>query len=302
MPTTEAVDLTGRTPRGQAASGGGCLMVFSLPFLAVGPGIAWLVTTSPEGANVPLPVVYGFASLFSLAGLLVFIGGVRASIRRYRNNQQRRAHPEQPWRADYTWNERGDRDRPFAKAVSGLVGMALFALFLAPFNWFLWMERHPILIIVVGIFDLCLIAGVGFWLYDIGRSLKYGAGWIQYERFPFFLGERLDVRLGCRGRLDRFEKVIVTVRFVRERQQSSRSGNSSHTTTLCRQHWAERLEFDPRVLRGASDLPVSIELPTGDYATRLSDTPARYWEVEMQGVAPGIDFESRFLVPVYGRG
>jgi hypothetical protein len=297
MPTTETVDLTGRTPRGQSASGGGCLMAFSVPFLAVGPGISWLVTRNPEGANAPLPVIYGFASLFSLAGLLVFAAGLKASLHRFRWNRLRRAHPDQPWRADYDWKERGDRDRPFSKAVSGLFGLAFFALFLAPFNWWMWHERHPFGILIVGLFDVFLVAGIGFWLYEIGRALKYGAGWIAYERFPFFLGERLEVRLGCRGRLDKFEKVVVTVRFIRERQTSGKSSS----TTSCRQHWAERLEFDPRILRGASDLPISIELPTGEYGTRLSDTPARYWEVEMKGEAPGIDFESRFLVPVYSR-
>jgi hypothetical protein len=33
----------------------------------------------------------------------------------------------------------------------------------------------------------------------------------------------------------------------------------------------------------------------------MSEEPPRYWEIETKGEAPGIDFKSRFLVPVYAR-
>ena len=298
MPDTKPVDLTGHVPRGSTTDGGGCLFAFGLPFMAAGLGAAWAVHLDPSTANVPLPAVYAFCGLFVLVGFGLSLHGIRTSVARWRRARIRRQYPNDPWRADYAWDPKGDRERPIAKAINGLFGLAVFAIFLAPFN--VWMANDPntVGVIILGIFDLLLVASIGFWLYDLGKGLKYGAGWVRYERFPYFLGDRLDVRLGFRGRLDKFEKVIVTLRFIKERPQTSGKSQS----VLCRQTWAEVLEFDPRVLRGATDLPVSIELPTGEYTTRLSEAPAQYWEIELHGVAPGIDFQSRFLVPVYARG
>jgi hypothetical protein len=237
VPTTEPVDLAGlRMPIGRARGGGGGLVLFSIPFLALGPGIGWLASRSLQDLQLPLPVVYGATSLFSLLGVFLFIGGIKASVRHHRLKQAGRRHPGQPWYTDHLWNEHGE-------------------------------------------------------------NLDDGGGWITYERFPFLLGERLDVRLGRRGGFDGFEKVVITLRFVRERH-----GSGDDTATYHCQHWAEQVELDRRVLAGASELPISIDLPVGDYGTSLSEMPGRYWEVEMHGIGPGTDVRSRFLVPVYSRG
>ena len=127
--------------------------------------------------------------------------------------------------------------------------------------------------------------------------MKYGAACIAYDRFPFFLGEPLDVRLGCRGGLDRFEKLTVTVRFMKVKREQ----NGSSTDNVCYQHWAEALVFDASLLRGVRELPISVPLPRGDYGTWLSGDAPRYWEFEAKGDGPGIDFLARFLLPVYGR-
>jgi len=38
-----------------------------------------------------------------------------------------------------------------------------------------------------------------------------------------------------------------------------------------------------------------------DYVSRLSERPARFWELEVKGKTPGVDYQERFLLPVYGR-
>jgi hypothetical protein len=49
-------------------------------------------------------------------------------------------------------------------------------------------------------------------------------------------------------------------------------------------------------------LPITFNLPTGDLGTKISEcsTP-RYWELEIHADTPGVDFNARFLVPVYTR-
>jgi hypothetical protein len=193
----------------------------------------------------------------------------------------------------------GDRQRPLRQALGSAFLAAFVVLFLAPFHW--WMSADPWMpgTLILGFFDLAFLVLGLVRLYRLGRLLKYGTGWIRFDRFPFFLGETLDLRLGCRGRLDRFRSLIVTLRLV----QVTRETRGSSISFVGHQHWAERLEFDPRTLQDPTELPVSIPLPADGPCTSIAEDPPRYWEIEIEGPAagPGLDFQARFLVPVYSR-
>lgn len=305
MPDTHVVRLPGHPVLSETAASvgqGGCMMAFGLPFVAAGAYLAWVTNVHPEqlffsGPVMPVPFIYGLASLFVVAGLLLWWIALRAIAVRSSRERRRRRHPQEPWLGDRAWNRKGDRERPFAGAIQGLFGVAFLVLFLTPFHW--WMSADPWIpgILILALFDSFLLAALAYWLYTVGRSIKYGAARIAYDRFPFFLGEALDVRLGCRGRLDRFDKLTATVRFIEVKRE--RRGNRNDL--VCYQHWAEQLAFEPRLLRDVPVLPISLPLPTGDYETRLSGDAPRYWEIEAKGEAPGIDFLARFLLPVYSR-
>ena len=114
--------------------------------------------------------------------------------------------------------------------------------------------------------------------------------WIRFERFPFFLGETADLRVGLEGRHDPAEKVAVTLRFVREKWEH-RGGKTR--TPVCYQHWADTREVSLQ----DGEVRVSFELPEGDEVTRLADHAASYWELEVARATR----RCRFLVPVYRR-
>ena len=304
MPDLSVVELTGRTPRGRGQQGPGCFIVFGALFMAAGASVAWRLTRDSAGTEAPLPVIYAFGGLAVLFGFSLVLSGLKTAWAAARRARIRRQFPNEPWRADHRWDERGERERPMAKAISNLIGMVLFALLLAPFNWLTWVYWNPVAAVVMAVFDLMLVAGVVYAFYEMARAAKYGAAWIEYERFPFFLGEPLRVRLGSRGGLDRLQKLLVTVRFVREAAVPGARDSKGHRSSriAARQHWAETLEFDPGLLRGTTELPVGVDLPAdADYGTELSAPVARYWEIEMKGEAPGIDFHAQFLIPVYAR-
>ncbi len=303
MPQTETVKLTS-PPLVQSGSrsGGGCLLAFGLPFVAIGAYLAWLLYAHRERIafeepRMPDPFVYCFCAAFVGAGLKVWADGLSAILQNWRTDRGLRARPREPWLGDHPWNPEGARQRPWLAALRGLVAFAWLVAFLAPFHW--WMTAVPWLRgqLILGLFDAIFLGLALVWLFRLARSIRHGAGWVRFDRFPFFLGENLDVRLGCGGRLDRFERLTVTVRFVHVKKEQRGSSRAA----VAYQHWAEQLVFEPSRLQDPHVLPVSLALPGGDLGTWLSLEPPRYWEIETKGSGPGLHFESRFLVPVYAK-
>lgn len=281
---------------------GGCMFAFGLPFVATGVALAWIRLFRPEwiqyeGSPTPAAIIYGMAALFGGAGLLLWVPHAFAVAARLRQDRRAKQFPREPWRADRSWNSKGDRQRPVSDALGSLVFFAFMALFLAPFHWWMWAETWWPGVAIVALFDLFLLAGLAYWAYTVGRSLKYGAARIAYDQFPFFLGEPLGVSLMCRGGFERFDRLTVTVRFVKVKIESK----DNRSDKVCHQHWAEERVFERALLAGVAELPLSFQLPEGDYDSRLGDDPPRYWEIEAKGEAPGIDFAAQFLLPIYAR-
>jgi hypothetical protein len=304
MPETKVVKLNqpALVTAATGGAGGGCLVAFGLPFVALGAYLNWLVYAHIDRITftdppMPRPFLYILASIFLTAGLAVWSRGLHGIFASWRLERTMRANPDEPWWGDHGWKATGAHEHPFWGALGGLFFCAFFAAFLAPFHWWMSWERWIPGFFILAFFDLIFLGVAGAWLYGVARSIKYGAAWIRYGRFPFFLGETLDIRLGCRGSLARFDTITVTVRHVHTRKDRDDS-----TQLTAYQHWAETLTIDPRSLQDANELPITLTLPTGDYGTWISDDPPRYWEVEANAEAAGIDFAARFLLPVYAKG
>jgi hypothetical protein len=306
MPDTNVVRLPGHPVLANEPAAslgeGGCLLAFGLPFVAAGAYLAWVTRFHPEqlffsGPVMPTKLIYAFAGLFVASGAILWSTALRAMGAGFARARRARSYPHTPWLADRAWDVKGERQRPWAGAMSSFTLIGFLALFLLPFHWWMYADTWIPGVLILALFDLVFLAFLTYWLYAVARSLKYGRAWVGYDRFPYFLGEPLDLRLGCRGGLDRFTKLTVTIRFVRVKNEVQ----GRNRQAVCHQHWAEEMAFDPGLLRGATALPISLVLPAGDYANALSADPPRYWEIEAKGEAPGIDFLALFLLPVYAR-
>ena len=73
-------------------------------------------------------------------------------------------------------------------------------------------------------------------------------------------------------------------------------------TARLRGNWRRPRELAGGAVREGNEVPVSFDLPMGDYGTRLAEAPARYWELAVLADTPGLDFSAKFLIPVYGQG
>ncbi len=136
----------------------------------------------------------------------------------------------------------------------------------------------------------------GYAAYLGWRRARFGPVFLRFERFPLALGASARVWLrvprppaGCR--------LAATLRCIEERYVSD--GDS--TSTRSEQVWADTLPIEPAwgQVGGSWNLPIGLRLPVGPYETRLADRPPRYWELEVRGEAPGVDFGATFLMPVY---
>ena len=314
MADTERKLLPGQTPRGVTGSSGcasAFFIVFGLPFMAAGVAIALFArgakfqSESGEGPPAPDALVFALAAVFFVAGAFVLSLGVRALIDRSRLRARRERHPGEPWLADHVWDKTGATHSPGASLPAQAATTAFVALFLAPFNYFVFYvppaDMPTWVRFLVGFFDVVVVLMLVGIVLTIVQHAKYGRARLAFASFPFYLGETMTARLGTSRAIGNFEKLTFTLRCIEERTETRRTAKGTSIETVCDQLWAEEVALGSGAVREGHEMTVRFDLPVGDYATRLSAPPARYWELSVVADTPGVDFSAKFLVPVYAR-
>jgi hypothetical protein len=300
-----------RTTRG-SPTGAVAFLVFGVVFTGVGTAVLRMtlrgLNVGHQRHNNPGWVVL-VGAIFAGVGLLMLVRGVLAARRAWHRRQLRNLYPGEPWRADFPWDPAGciSSDRPDEYRS---LGWGLFLLiFTAPFQFIafhLWgtsTEGAIMFTLIPGLFDLLGLGMIGWAVYLFLRRLKYGDSRLQYESFPFFLGDVLTASVVPHKSVRGARRVTFTLRCIQERIEVTSSGRDSNTAEVCYQVWASSYEVEqPGDLAAGKLIPVTFLLPeeTG-LGTALSDRPPRYWELEVAAAAPGIGYKARFLVPVYVR-
>ena len=293
------VSLKGRTPRGRARAGSGFLIVFSLPFIAAGGALtgAGLGFWPLKGkANAPLWIIAAGGSIFALAGLAVLWHGIW----QIRDNARRalllRTRPSEPWLADHRWSARAATDGNLGQSAGSFFAAAFLALFLAPFNWWAFFSREGNLFViaVVGIFDVVNLLILGQGVYILIRYLKFGTSTLVFRRFPFFLGDTVEADFRTSADMRQLKRLVFTLRCLREQVDAEAKGTGLNLAVF--EIWKEERVVEPP----SREIPVSFRLPAeAHFSTELPIVTPRYWELEVTGEAPGVDFGAQFLLPVY---
>jgi hypothetical protein len=133
------------------------------------------------------------------------------------------------------------------------------------------------------------------------RYFKYGKSRLRFARFPFRTGQAVDAGLEVGPRMADATSLRLTLRCIEEVLRSRGGGQDRSTTrTLYLLHEVKQ-ELKPGQFDATSGaaIHIHIPLPAGDYASCLSRSPRRYWELEVKAETPGIDYAARFLLPVY---
>ena len=270
----------------------------SLPFIGAGSYFALAglgLLPLPGKANAPLWVIGAVGLVFALGGMMLLVQATAGLWERRRRAGLDGVQRQLPWVADYPWNPAGIGDRAYLRPLRALAGTLMLGLILLPFNWWaFYNEAGPLAVqIVVGLMDLGFSLTLLHFLYRLAQYLKYGSSELALLRFPAAPGEPLELQY--HGPMP--GPLKATLRFIEERLENG----GRRQSLRCYEHYSASQTLTPTP--GAGTLPIRFQLPQNpEWVTRLTPDPGvRYWELLLEAKAPGIDFSTRFPLPVYRR-
>jgi hypothetical protein len=306
MQTSSDKTLRTRSPRIRT-SGGVFLLIFGSIFTLAGLGVILVasghIPVDESSFHAPKWVLGAVGAVFFLAGAGIEFSAINSIRFEYTRKQKAQTHPDELWLADYSWDPRGTADDGPRKIRQTLIGTILMAIFLIPFNWWAFASGEgPIPVkFIVGLFDTILLFLTGHFIYLVLQRIKYGGARLEFERFPFFIGESVDCYLVTSHGIGNFDSFAVTLRCIEEREEVIRSGSSTKRTIVYKEKYRDekRFEGSGNIDTAMRRLPISFALPDDAPITHLKNRPGRYWELEVKAETAGIDYAATFLVPVY---
>ncbi len=284
-------------------------MLFGLPFLGIGVFIILMAANvlhfKQRGAKAPPEVMAIAGVVFAAPGLMLIIHGLRGIVRRRRAATTLARRPDEPWFADYPWNSQGIHDSQAHRVFSAFTGMAYMALFASPMNYIAFFVAKSTAMKLFVIFGLDLFVAVFLFafVYRLTRWLKYGAATLRFSRFPFHPGETLDLQYMPAKLPIGASSIVCTLRCIREAYETRPGYKRKTEVVVCYCIHEQTKTIDALSLSSFADrtVPVSFEIPSDAPATALNERPPTYWELEVSAETPGVDVNSRFLIPIYDR-
>jgi hypothetical protein len=282
-------------------------VLFGVPFLLAGIGLGLgamhAVHSNSFPKRAPEWLIALFAAFFFCPGAFLMIHGLLGVNRKMAYKRNAAANPGQLWLADYHWQREGSAFSSFQVMLGRFVGAVLWDVFLIPFFWIGLTERglNRLFFVFASLFA---VLGLYFWVRwakMLADLLRYGSSFLHFDSFPYFLGGTFNGRLSLRRNLDALEELTLTFRCIQEKYVTTGTGENRTTSVVCYELYKDAATLSRSQLAGAasSGLPVSFRIPQQQPATRLSDAPPTYWQIEARGKASGADYEAYFLVPVY---
>lgn len=242
---------------------------------------------------------------FVAAGLWLMTHGLAGILAQRRARRMREQFPHEPWRADFAWDDRGAKDMQRKGVRQMLVGLGLVMVLAAPFNVIMvaaWREGSK-LGLVFGLVNLFVGLYVIAFFYRLARLMKYGTGWVAFRRFPFHVGEQVEVDYVPAGRLEGIARLTCTLRCIKEAYVTTQINGKTQTQIVSTVLHHQTREVPADAVNASHDrvVPLSFEIPPEGESTRLLDRPPVYWQLQVSAEARGVNLDSRFLVPIYAR-
>jgi len=299
--------LVGSTMRGRAALSIGLLLS------AITGGLLWVAWGDlPSGVERPnvSPELFSMFVLgpFGAPGFFLTLLGILDVRRDARVRNERQVYPSEPWRWDFRWRGPEVSDIGLKQASRGLFALLLAVGVIGPVGYFAFTAEAPWSArMVVGIFAVLLSLSLGTVVYRFAAQLIHGRSRLRFDRFPLRLGEPIELTLVPSGSLADVRDLRFTLRCVKEQFEKRRTTGAGHqngshttTTTIAFERHHDEATVERPDFAASQAIHVSFQLPdVPELATHLSHDPPQYWELSVVGERPGVDFQKRFVLPVY---
>ncbi len=282
----------------------GCVVLFLLPFAAVG------VTTAGLAVQRAATGRWQEALFFAVFGLTfggVGLGGIVAALAGNRKLKEQAAleasHPDRPWlwRQDWASGRIGDATRgtvAFAWIFTvfwNLIGVsaAFFGVREASKH-----GNHAALAALV--FPLIGIGLLAWSLRATIRYRRYGASHLRLSTIPGAVGHILAGTVSIPGHLQPVTEFLATLSCVRRVTTGSGKNRSTSESIL----WQEERHLPGIASRDPTGMvtrvAVGFRLPADAVATDSSNPRnCVVWRLRLSAEVPGVDYESVFEVPVF---
>lgn len=300
--------LNSRKKKGNVGRGLGRLVFFmGIVYLAVGIIcllIPFLITADGEKPDLTYAILFNIM-VFPFWTTLIKYGRFEISkLNHYSENKA--LHPQSPWIWDLIWKSDGIKDDRWEQIVgkSGVIFLGLWFFGFASWKVFfigwgtngfaLWIGLFLIGLLLIYIDSILITAFVSM-IYKGFQHLRYKNSQVRYQEFPFFLGGKITGRVTHLPKA--FTRMTLYLRFIEE--SYNREGESRRRLKFFQLYKDTKvLESSPSLWDG--NLHIDWQLPEDlTMCTALNQQPSRYWELEIKAETPGINYHSRFLLPVY---
>lgn len=217
--------------------------------------------------------------------------------------------PAQGEFGDHAWDRSGETRSEAETARRMLVGAVAWLLFMTPFNYALYTEwrQEPFAWLLIGLLDVATLAGCYQTWRRFQRAQRFGEARLDFLRFPYRVGEAVDLVWHVPSGFDTVASGRFTLRCVMEWYDESRDAEGKTERTLVHEaQWQStaRVSGPCRVAAGEA-VPLRFEPPAGLPPTalerqwKLDESWAVFWELDAKLSAPDMDYHVFYLVPVY---
>jgi hypothetical protein len=178
----------------------------------------------------------------------------------------------------------------------------LMAIFIfAPITWMIFFIESTsygfaywLIASIVVLIDIICFAGLILVVYEILHIIKFKSPKLRFQKFPFFLGNRVKGRLASLPKT--FDRMIIDLRFIEEVHEQ----RGRNYIVKFFQLYGETKMIEKSPLGWDGILSIDWTLPDNpEFNTTLNEQPSKYWELEVKAETTGLDYHSRFLLPVY---
>ena len=283
-----------------SGAGFGCLVVFLLPFCAVGVGALFVTLKALMAGDW---AAAGFAGVFALtfggAGFGLLTAAVLGKKAAARSAILKEQNLDRPWLGREDWAAGSVRDSNRGTMIVAWVFALFWNVISVPAGFFAVRtaiaEQNYIVLFAL----LFPVIGAGLLVWAIRattRYLKFGASTLELTTRPGVVSGKLAGVVRIPGDLLPPEGFRAVLTSVNRRTTGSGKSRSTSETIL----WQEGGVFHPARQATGTAVPVGFAIPGEAQPTDGTDPDnAIVWRLTLSAQVPGVDYAARFEVPVF---